>query len=89
MFLAFSAKAGTMSLYLPRSAPAALRLRQHRIDYRLLRLDGEPPLTRMLVRHLATAHWYDISAARRDLGYEPAVSLDGGFERLREWFAAQ
>lgn len=57
--------------------------------YRLLRLDGEPPLTRMLVRHLATAHWYDISAARRDLGYEPAVSLDGGFERLREWFAAE
>ena len=57
--------------------------------YRLLRPDGEPPLSRMLVRHLATAHWYDISAARRDLGYEPQVSLDEGFERLREWFAAQ
>jgi nucleoside-diphosphate-sugar epimerase len=57
--------------------------------YRLLRLGGEPPLTRMLVRHLATAHWYDISAARRDLGYEPEVSLDEGFRRLRAWFEAQ
>jgi len=52
--------------------------------YRLLRPDGEPPLTRMLVRHLATAHWYDITAARRDLGYEPSVSLDEGFRRLRD-----
>ena len=52
--------------------------------YRLLGLDGEPPLTRMLVRHLATAHWYDISAARRDISYEPAVSLDEGFRRLRD-----
>lgn len=52
--------------------------------YRLLRPDNEPPLSRMLVRHLATAHWYDISAARRDLGYEPTVSLDEGFRRLRD-----
>jgi nucleoside-diphosphate-sugar epimerase len=57
--------------------------------YRALPLGGEPPLTRMMVDHLATAHWYDISAARRDLGYQPQVSLDEGFERLREWFATQ
>jgi nucleoside-diphosphate-sugar epimerase len=56
--------------------------------YRLLRPDGEPPLTRMLVRHLATAHWYDITAARRDLGYEPSVSLDEGFRRLRDSFSS-
>jgi nucleoside-diphosphate-sugar epimerase len=56
--------------------------------YRLLRPDGEPPLTRMLVRHLATAHWYDITAARRDLGYEPTVSLDEGFRRLRDSFSS-
>jgi nucleoside-diphosphate-sugar epimerase len=55
--------------------------------YRWLRPDGEPPLTRMLVRHLATAHWYDISAARRDLGYEPTVSLDEGFRRLCDAFS--
>jgi nucleoside-diphosphate-sugar epimerase len=55
--------------------------------YRLLPLRGEPPMTRMMVDHLATAHWYDLSAARRDLGYAPAVSLDEGFQRLGEWFA--
>ena len=34
---------------------------------------------------LATAHWYDISAARRDLEWEPRVSYDEGMERLRLW----
>ena len=33
---------------------------------------GEPPMTRFLARQLATEHWFDISAARRDLGYAPA-----------------
>jgi nucleoside-diphosphate-sugar epimerase len=43
---------------------------------------GEPPMTRFLARQLATAHWFDISAARRDLGYAPQVPLDEGFRRL-------
>ena len=43
----------------------------------------EPRLTRFLVRELSTAHWFDISAARRDLGYAPAVSIAEGLERLR------
>ncbi len=57
--------------------------------YGLLRLPGEPPMTRTIASHLATAHWYDISAARRDLGYEPRVSIDEGLRRLRAWFAFQ
>jgi nucleoside-diphosphate-sugar epimerase len=72
---------------LRRSMPYAVALPVAAIvetAYRLLRPGVEPPLTRMLVRHLATAHWYDISAARRDLGYEPTVSLDEGFRRLRD-----
>jgi nucleoside-diphosphate-sugar epimerase len=44
---------------------------------------GDPPMTRFLARQLATAHWFDISAARRDLGYVPRVPLDEGFARLR------
>lgn len=45
---------------------------------------GDPPMTRILARHLATAHWFDIGAARRDLGYVPRVPLDEGFVRLAE-----
>jgi len=43
---------------------------------------GEPPMTRFLARQLATTHWFDISAARRDLGYRPRVDLDDGLARL-------
>ncbi len=50
--------------------------------WRCFRLSGEPPLTRFVAAELATAHWYDISAAKRDLGYEPRVSIDEGLERL-------
>lgn len=55
----------------------------------LLPLPGEPPMTRFLARQLATAHWYDLSAARRDLGYQPQVTLDEGLARLRESFAVR
>ena len=50
--------------------------------YRLLGIENEPPMTRFVARQLSTAHWFDISAARRDLGYSPAISLDEGMERL-------
>ncbi len=50
-----------------------------------LRLGGEPPMTRFLARQLGTAHWFDIGAARRDLGYDPRVSIDQGMLRLAEW----
>ncbi len=48
-------------------------------------LRREPCLTRFLVYELSTAHWFDISAARRDLGYEPRVSIDEGLLRLETW----
>jgi nucleoside-diphosphate-sugar epimerase len=48
---------------------------------------GEPRLTRFLVSQLTTAHWFDISAARRDLGYEPQVPFEAGVERLRNWLS--
>lgn len=48
-----------------------------------------PPMTRFIARNFATAHWFDISAARRDLGYEPTVSITDGLENLRRWFGDQ
>jgi nucleoside-diphosphate-sugar epimerase len=52
--------------------------------YAVLRLPGEPAMTRFVARQLATAHWYDISAAERDLDYRPQVSMTEGLRRLEE-----
>jgi nucleoside-diphosphate-sugar epimerase len=41
------------------------------IIWSALRLRGEPPMTRFVATELAKDHWFDISAARRDLGYRP------------------
>ena len=51
--------------------------------HRLTNNPREPRLTRFVVHELSTAHWFDISAARRDLGYSPAISIAEGLERLR------
>lgn len=48
----------------------------------LLRLRGEPPMTRFLAEQLATTHWYSMEPARRDFGYVPRVSMDEGLQRL-------
>ena len=54
--------------------------------YWLFRLSGEPAMTRFVAVQMSTSHWYDISAARRDLGYEPRVSVEEGLRRLAESF---
>lgn len=53
--------------------------------YRLFRLPGEPRMTRFVARELATAHWFDLSAAKRDFNYHPKVSTAEGFQHLRAW----
>jgi nucleoside-diphosphate-sugar epimerase len=50
--------------------------------WRVLPLKGEPPMTRFVAKELATDHWFDISAARRDLGYAPRVSMAAGTAEL-------
>ena len=52
--------------------------------HRLLHRPGEPRLTRFVVKELCTSHWFDLGAARRDLGYHPTVSISEGLHRLRE-----
>ncbi|MDO8806389.1 MAG: NAD-dependent epimerase/dehydratase family protein [Elusimicrobiota bacterium] len=54
--------------------------------WRLARSSNEPPLTRFILQQLTTAHWFNISAARRDLGYVPGVTIEQGMERLGKWF---
>ncbi len=53
--------------------------------FRMVGAKNEPPMTRFVARQLSTAHWFDTTAAREDLGYDPAVSLDEGMERLATW----
>ena len=55
------------------------------VGYVLSRRQKEPPMTRFLARQLSTTHWFNIDAARRDLGYEPRVSISEGLRRLEEW----
>jgi 2-alkyl-3-oxoalkanoate reductase len=47
-----------------------------------------PPLTRFLAEQLATAHWFDQRRTRELLRWQPAVSLDEGFDRMARAFAA-
>lgn len=50
----------------------------------LLPLRGEPPMSRFAAKELATDHWFNIGAARRDLGYVPRVSMATGTAELIE-----
>jgi len=57
--------------------------------YTVLRIQKEPPMTRFLAKQLSTSHWFDITAARRDLDYHPTVSMEQGLKRLEEWMREQ
>ena len=48
----------------------------------VLGLEREPLLTRFAVSELSHAQWFDIRAAKRDLGYGPRVTVDEGLRRL-------
>ena len=54
--------------------------------HRALRVQREPRLTRFVAAQLALPHHFDISAAKRDLGYYIRTTMDEGFEKLaRAW----
>lgn len=52
------------------------------LAWRLLPLRGEPPMTRFIAAELAKDHWFDLTAARRDLGYTPRVTMAAGTAAL-------
>ena len=52
--------------------------------YHVLRIKKEPLMTRFVARQLKSAHWFDLSAAKRDLGYKPVVTIDEGMQHLQQ-----
>jgi nucleoside-diphosphate-sugar epimerase len=56
--------------------------------YSLIPTQPEPPLTRMSVSMLANNTTLDISAAKQELGYQPKVSIDEGFDKFINWWKA-
>jgi 2-alkyl-3-oxoalkanoate reductase len=55
--------------------------------YWVFRLRGEPRMTRFLAAQLGTSHYFNIAAARRDFGYQPAIDKAEGMRRLGEQLA--
>ena len=73
-----------------RSVPLGVALVAGAVFEKLFKVfptEGGPRMTRFVARNFATAHWFDISAAQRDLGYEAKVSIEEGLARLKTWFA--
>jgi len=52
--------------------------------YQTLGKKEEPMMTRFIARQLSTSHYFDISAAKKDLGYQPFISIDEGMIRLKK-----
>ncbi len=52
--------------------------------WKMLGRQDEPMMTRFVAKQLSTAHWYNISAAKRDLGYEPKISVAQGLQILEK-----
>ena len=53
------------------------------IVYKILKLKGEPIMTRFVARQLSCAHWYDLTAAKTYIGYQAKITIDEGMERLK------
>ncbi len=55
--------------------------------YWMFNISKEPLMTRFIARQLCCSHWYDISAAKRDLGYQPRVNIEQGMQKLEQYFS--
>ena len=57
--------------------------------YRIFRIKKVPPITRFAAKEAATSHWFDISKAKKELGYVPKISIEQGLQQLKQWFEKQ
>jgi nucleoside-diphosphate-sugar epimerase len=52
--------------------------------YKLLRLTGEPLMTRFLAAQLAQTHYLNIAKAKKDFNYSPIISMAEGMDKLKK-----
>jgi nucleoside-diphosphate-sugar epimerase len=57
--------------------------------WRILSLDGEPPITRFLAAAVARSHWFDMEPARRDLGYHVRVHMTDATRITLQWLSRE
>lgn len=50
--------------------------------YGAAKVKTEPIMTRFVARQLSTSHWFNLGAAKKDLGFYPKISLDEGLRLL-------
>lgn len=53
--------------------------------YDKFNLKGEPLITPFLVDEMSKSHWFNISNARNDLGYNPEITLEDGARLFKEY----
>ncbi|MCJ7820008.1 MAG: NAD-dependent epimerase/dehydratase family protein [Bacteroidales bacterium] len=56
--------------------------------YRISGKNEEPMITRFIVKELSTHHWFNISAAKNELGYSCRVHFREGMERISSAFSS-
>jgi len=52
--------------------------------YYLLAKKEEPMMTRFVARQLSTSHYFNIESAKKDLGYQPLISIEQGMQSLKD-----
>ena len=52
--------------------------------FKLLKIENEPMMTKFVAKQLSTSHYFDITAAKKDLKYKPIISMEEGMSRLTE-----
>ena len=55
------------------------------VIYKTFGIKKDPPITRFAAKEAATSHWFDISRAKKDLGYAPVITTEEGLKRLKIW----
>ena len=59
------------------------------MGYKLLAPTKEPPVTRYAINVIGVSQTFDISLAKKELGYVPKISIEEGMQRFAHWWRKQ